>query len=500
LQEIGKDPIFQGEVDTNRATLTFPAMRLIVLLFCFLSLVPLAFAKGDRLNYIIFHIDDLGWRDLGCYGSRDYETPNIDKMAGRGMRFTNAYAACAVCSPTRAALLTGRHPYRIGITDWIRSKFQGGRIPADKSAPSKWVGGKNREVSCPPNPLWMEHEEVTLAEMLKEAGYKTCHIGKWHLGAEEWYPETQGFDLNHGGCDYGQPPSYFDPYVKNRQGDIPTLPPKKTGEYLTDREAAEADDFIEEYKDEPFFLHMAHYAVHTPIQAKEKLTKKYAKKKVKQGKPEYAAMIESVDDSVGKVYEELKQNKIHRKTVIIFTSDNGGLIANGITSNAPLRSGKGYPYEGGIRVPSIVYWPGVTERKTESNYPITSVDYFATICAAEELPLPKGLEIDGINLLPILGRRRPSLDRDTLFWHFPHYRGGVVPYSIVRNHSDKLIVRYASEKRYELFDLKSDPSERRDVAEENPRLVRKLAAVLDAELKRTGAKVPQPNPAYSSTN
>ena len=215
----------------------------------------LAGQAARKPNFVLILVDDMGWADTGCYGSHYYETPNIDKLASQGMRFTNAYAACAVCSPTRASIMTGRYPARLGVTDWIRSRFQGGQIPADKKNPTAYVGGKNQKLLCPPNALWMELEEVTIAEALKPAGYVTCHIGKWHLGTDDWYPDKQGFDYNIGGCDYGQPPTYFDPYFRKGQGDIPTLPPRRTGEYLTDREANEAVRFIRE----AMFWHFPHY-------------------------------------------------------------------------------------------------------------------------------------------------------------------------------------------------------------------------------------------------
>jgi arylsulfatase A-like enzyme len=299
-------------------------------------------------NIVFILVDDLGWIDTGCYGSKYYETPNIDKLAAEGMRFTDAYAACAVCSPTRAAVMTGRYPARLGVTDWIRARFQGGIIPENKKNPTEYIGGKNKKLLCPPNALWMELEEITIAEALKPVGYTSCHIGKWHLGADDWYPDRQGFDFNVGGCDFGQPPHYFDPYFRKGQGSIPTLEPRRKGEYLTDREADEAVKFIHNHKDKPFFLYMAHYTVHTPIQAKEDLIEKYkAKPPTNQKNPTYAAMVESLDDAVGRICSALDELDLAENTIIFFTSDNGGLL--GPTNNAPLRSGKGFPYEGGIR-------------------------------------------------------------------------------------------------------------------------------------------------------
>ena len=460
------------------------------------------FANGTtdkKPNIVLILVDDLGWIDTGCYGSKYYETPNIDKLAADGMRFTDAYAACAVCSPTRAAVMTGRYPARLGITDWIRSRFQGGKIPENKKNPTEYVGGKKKKLLCPPNALWMELEEITIAEALKPAGYTSCHIGKWHLGADDWYPDRQGFDFNIGGCDFGQPPTYFDPYSRKGQGAIPTLEPRRNGEYLTDREADEAVKFIHNHKDKSFFLYMAHYAVHTPIQAKKDLIEKYKlKPPTNQKNPTYSAMVESLDDAVGRICSALEELDLAENTIIFFTSDNGGLL--GPTNNAPLRSGKGFPYEGGIREPLIVRWPKVIKPGTVSHEPVTSVDYFPTICQAAGVPLPNDRDIDGVSLLGHLksnGTR--ELNRHALYWHFPHYRGNVVPYSIIREGSWKLIKRYEG-KPFELFNLKSDISEENDLSEIYPTKTRQLDAKLRRWLRLAGAKLPKPNPNYDSNN
>ncbi|MCP4613845.1 MAG: sulfatase [Planctomycetes bacterium] len=450
-------------------------------------------------NFVFILVDDLGWIDTGCYGSKYYETPHIDKLAADGMRFTDAYAACAVCSPTRAAVMTGRYPARLGVTDWIRSRFQGGKIPENKKNPTEYIGGKNKKLLCPPNALWMELEEITIAEALKPAGYTSCHIGKWHLGADDWYPDRQGFDFNIGGCDYGQPPNYFDPYFRKGQGAIPTLEPRRKGEYLTDREADEAVKFIHNHKDKPFFLYMAHYTVHTPIQAKKDLIEKYkAKPPTNQKNPTYAAMVESLDDAVGRICSTLDELDLAENTIIFFTSDNGGLL--GPTNNAPLRSGKGFPYEGGIREPLIVRWPKVIKSGTLSNEPVTSVDYFPTICHAAGVPLPNDRDIDGVSLLGHLQSNGTlELNRHAIYWHFPHYRGNVVPYSIIREGSWKLIKRYEG-KPFELFNLKSDISEENDLSKIYPTKIRQLDAKLRRWLRLTGAKLPKPNPDYDSNN
>ena len=460
------------------------------------------FANGNtdkKPNIVLILVDDLGWIDTGCYGSKFYETPNIDKLAAEGMRFTDAYAACAVCSPTRAAVMTGRYPARLGVTDWIRARFQGGKIPENKKNPTKYVGNKNKKLLCPPNALWMELEEITIAEALKPAGYTSCHIGKWHLGSDDWYPDRQGFDFNVGGCDFGQPPNYFDPYSRKGQGPIPTLKPRDEGEYLTDREADEAVKFIHNHKNKPFFLYMAHYTVHTPIQAKKDLIKKYKlKPPTNQKNPTYAAMVESLDDAVGKICSALDELDLTENTIIFFTSDNGGLL--GPTNNAPLRSGKGYPYEGGIREPLIVRWPKVIKPGTVSHEPVTSVDYFPTICQAAGVPLPNNRDIDGVSLLGHLKSNGTlELNRHALYWHFPHYRGSIVPYSIIREGSWKLIKRYEG-KPFELFNLKSDISEESDLSEIYPTKTRQLDAKLRRWLRLTGAKLPKPNPNYDPNN
>ncbi|MCP4848059.1 MAG: sulfatase [Verrucomicrobiaceae bacterium] len=471
--------------------------RLFLSVFALVACLSMTSGAVEKPNFILINVDDLGWTDLGCFGSKFYETPHIDGLAEDGMRFTDAYAACAVCSPTRAAIMTGRYPARLGVTDWIRARFQGGKIPEDKKNPSRWVGGKGNKVLCPANALWMESSELTIAELLNSAGYRSCHIGKWHLGADDWYPEKQGFDENYGGCDYGQPPSYHDPFNNKRLEGIYGLPGRKKGQYLTDRESDEALGFIERNKDRPFFLYFANYAVHTPIQAKQSLLEKYQEKakqvKGRQKNAAYATMVESVDQAVGRIRAKLEELKISGNTVIIFTSDNGGLL--GPTDNAPLRSGKGNPYEGGIRVPLIVHWPDITRAESVSAVPVSSVDYLPTICRAAGIKPPAGVGIDGIDLMPVI-KGGDSLGRENIFWHFPHYRGRIMPYSIVRSGSWKLLKRYAG-KPYELFNLAEDIGEKEELSEKMPDKVKELDAKLGEWLKETGAKVPRLNPDYA---
>ena len=456
--------------------------------------------RNNSTNFIIILVDDLGWTDLACYGSRYYETPNIDRLAAGGMRFTNAYAACAVCSPTRAAVMTGRYPARIGVTDWIRPWYDSIRKKYPPGNSPGYVGDSTNKLLCPRNPYWMELDELTLAEALKPAGYTTCHIGKWHLGDKEWFPDKQGFDKNIGGCDLGAPPSYFDPYYKEKKGAIPTLKPRKEGEYLTDRESDEAVRFIRQNKDNPFFLYLAHYAVHAPIQAKDSISAKYKlKQTTNQRNPTYAAMIQSVDESVGRITSTLDNLGLTENTVIIFASDNGGLSTilrlDGPTDNSPLRSGKGYPYEGGIRVPLIIRWKNIIKAGTLSDEPVNSIDYFPTILSIAGLDLPGDRVIDGMNLLPIL-TKSGHLDREALFWHFPHYRyRDVVPYSIIRAGEWKLIKRYEG-KAFELYNLNDDIEEKFDLSEKMKDKVNNLDLKLTDWLKSAGAKMPMENPEY----
>lgn len=472
------------------------------LVLCLLGSIAFA-ADTPKPNVIVILVDDLGWMDLSCQGSDYYQTPAIDQIAREGMRYTNGYAACAVCSPTRAALQTGRYPHRVGVTDWIRSRFQRGQLGTPDQNPIAFVGGKNNAFLCPPNPYWMEHEEVTIAEALKGRGYQCGYIGKWHLGDPAWYPPGQGYDENKGGCDYGQPPSYFDPYNQPkgrhqslRQG-IHNLPGRKKGEYLTHREGDEAEDLIRAWhqKKQPFFLMLGHYAVHTPIQALPEVAAKYKREK-KPNNAKYAAMVESVDDSTRQILATLKELKIDENTLLIFTSDNGGLDHNGSpTENAPLRSGKGYAYEGGIRVPFLVRWPGVIPAGKVSDMPVCSIDVYPTVVEASGPLPPSDRVLDGLSLLPHLkSGGTTELERDELLWHFPHYRHKPGPYSIIRKGNYKLIKFWAGP--HELFDLSKDLGETRNLAAEMPEKVVELDALLLKRLQETGAKLPRKNPAY----
>ncbi|NOX56451.1 MAG: sulfatase [Planctomycetes bacterium] len=473
-----------------------------------MALVETTEAADRPPNVVLILVDDLGWADVGCYGSVFHETPHIDQLARQGMKFTQGYAACAVCSPTRASILTGRYPARIGVTDWIHQGPNERKAEAEGRLLEGFVRARSRKLLTPINGAFLPHEEVTLAEMLKPLGYVSCHIGKWHLGGsgwgeKSWLPTDQGFDFNIGGTRFGSPGSYYDPFPNGPTYPRTAMKARKTGEYLADREADEAVRFIRDNKDQPFFLYMAHYAVHAPIQPKKDLLDKYLKKPKTTGQrcPEYATMVESVDLAVGRILATLDELNLAENTIVIFTSDNGGashVRCRGIpaTDNSPLRLGKGFPYEGGVRVPFVFRWPGRIPAGTVCGTPICSIDLVPTICEAVGATLPKDRTIDGISLLPLL-TQSGSIDRQALYWHFPHYWWGtnVRPYSIIRDGDWKLIRHYET-GRIELYNLANDLGETNDMAESRPDLVRRLSAKLDGWLTSVGAKLPKPNPDY----
>jgi arylsulfatase A-like enzyme len=443
---------------------------------------------AGRTNIVLFLIDDLGWRDIGANGSTYYQTPNIDRLAREGARFTDAYAACAVCSPTRAAILTGKYPARLLLTDWLPS---GRWNPKAKLQSGRFVRG-------------LPVEELTLAEALREGGYRTASIGKWHLGSEPFsLPEHHGFDVNIAGNAHGAPGSYFFPYAgdwkipaTDQRATWNVLPDGQPGEYLTDRLTDEAVKFIRASLEKPFFLYFPHYGVHTPLEGKKDLVAKYERvpEAQRQGKPEYAAMVESVDDSVGRVLATLKELGLDQNTLVIFTSDNGGFC--NATSNAPLRANKGAYYEGGIRVPLIIKWPGVTKPGWVSAEPVTSSDLYPTCLAAAGLPLRPNQHLDGLNLQPLLASGT-SLGRKSLFWHFPHYNEhpSSVPCSVVRRGPWKLIETFDPEG-VELYNLADDLSEAKNLAAAKPELVSDLRGELEAWRKEVGAEMMRPNPDY----
>ncbi len=440
----------------------------------------LIFAAEPKTNVIVILADDLGWADLSCYGNPFHETPHLDQMAKEGVRFTNAYSACTVCSPTRAALLSGQYPARLRVTDWIP-----GHIPANAKLNS---------------PDWIKQLPLntnTIAEYFSKQGYFCASVGKWHLGNEDSYPEKHGFLVNIAGTNKGQPPSYFSPY------NIATLPDGPKGEYITDRLTDEVIKLIDQNVAKPFFIYLPHFAVHTPLQAKEQLVAKYKAKAGLKTSPVYAAMLESLDESVGRIRNHLKSKKLDQNTTVIFTSDNGGLsdlFNNGTrrpgpTSNLPLRLGKGSPYEGGTRVPFIVCSSKISKAGKISKVPVMSIDILPTVLEIGLGQKPEGIS-DGKSIVPAL-QGAETLGRDELFWHYPHYHpGGATPYSAVRQNNWKLIHTYEKNK-FELYNLETDPYETQDVSGSETTLVKTLSARLDAWRKDVAAQPPVPNPKYN---
>jgi arylsulfatase A len=430
------------------------------------------------LNFVVILIDDLGWRDVGAYGHRWHETPNIDRLAREGMRFTNAYAACPVCSPTRASLLTGKYPARIGLTNFLVGR--------------KWP---------PESPIvpveWTTHlplEEVTVAEMLKGLGYVTGHVGKWHLGPIPGYlPEKQGFDVNVAGGHWGTPPSWFAPFKNSQLKDGPE------GEYLVERLAGEAEKFIETNKNRPFYLQLWDYNVHIPLRGKAGLVEKYRNKPPPEGSSGrhhavYGAMCEAMDQSVGRVMRKLEELGIADRTVVIFTSDNGGLAVreggSQPTTNEPLRNGKGFLHEGGIRVPFIVRCPKLIKAGTTCDVPVTSPDLLPTLWElAGGDPAKLAKERDGLSIAPLL-KGGAALEREAIYWHYPHYANqGGEPGSAVRWRDWKYIRNY-EDGSAELYDLSADVSEKNNLAEKRADVAGEMGKRLDAWLREVGAKIP----------
>ena len=460
----------------------------VFLITCFFTL---SVAAADRSNVVMFLVDDLGWSDLSCQGSDYYKTPNIDALAKSGVRFTNAYAACAVCSPTRAAILTGKYPARLLLTQWL---------PAGRWDSEKHKMQEGRFLRSLPL------EEITLAEALRDSGYATWHIGKWHLGGAPFsLPQHHGFDVNIAGDDHGAPGSYFFPF--KGKWTLPTTgisvpkqayPGGEKGDFLTDCLTDEAIGLIKtRNKSKPFFLYFPYYAVHTPIQGKSDLMKHYESvpKEDQQGKPGYAAMIESVDQSVGRVMAALREQGLEENTLIVFTSDNGGFA--GATDNAPLRANKGSHYEGGIRVPLIFAGAGVgLDAPNGLDLPVHSCDLYPTILAFTQTPLR---ECDGRNLAPLLTGWGdvPYPEDHPLFWHYPHYNRhpSSSPVSVIRRGPWKLI-EFLESGETELYHLEKDIGESENLAHTKPELAAQLMQQLQDWKQSVRADPMTPNPLY----
>ena len=448
-------------------------VKIFITVFTFSLLF--SFKVLSKPNVLFILIDDMGWMDLGCQGNKNLRTPNIDNLAKGGMRFTDAYAPAPVCSPTRAAIITGQSPARLQITNHL--PHQDRFTPKDsKLLPAKML-----------NHLSLESE--TLAERLKkDAHYATAFIGKWHLytGRDKKYnPLNQGFDINIGGCSYGGPPTFFDPYR------IDFLPDRKEGEYLPNRLADEAIAFISEQnsKDKPFFVALWNYTVHWPMEAPDKLVEKYKNLPVKGYRDHrYAAMIEAMDIAIGKVLKSLDDLNITEETLVIFTSDNGPF--GGVGDASPLRADKGHLYEGGIRVPLIVRWPGKVEAGEVEETPVILTDLHPTILAATGLDLNSTIPNDGHNLLPLL-QGKEKLKNRAVYWHYPNFafhrdnRLG----SAIREGDHKLIHFYDTDS-VELYNLKNDIGEKNDLSGKMPQLASRLKNKLKVWLQDSGAVMP----------
>ncbi len=466
-------------------------------------------------NVIFILVDDMGWKDLGVYGSTFYESPNIDKLASQGMQFMDAYASSPVCSPSRSSIMTGQYPVNTGMTDWIPGVSRNRQPQPDL---------KLIEQSIVDN---LPKSNTSLGQAFKNNGYATCYSGKWHLGeTQEYWPEAEGFDYNYGGWSAGNPRAegmkgYFSPYNNPKLKDGPK------GEFLTDRLTTETIDFIKNQAKagKPFFADLSFYAVHEPVEAKEKYIEKFKdkahrlgldtmqqfakdadwmqgnpsfKERIVQADPVYAGLIYTVDENVGLIMATLKELGIEDNTIVVFSSDNGGLSTaeRSPTTNYPLRYGKGWNYEGGVRVPLIVKWPGVTKAGSVSSFPIVNTDFYPTFLEMAGLPQMLQQTKDGVSMVPLL-KGEKSIDQKEIFWHYPHYGNqGGSPASSVRMGDWKLIQFY-SDNHVELYNLRIDIEERRDLARAFPDKTADLLGRLNSWKKSTNAKTPLINPYYN---
>lgn len=477
---------------------------LAAVLFCLaVPLATLCAAEGQGLskpNILFILVDDYGIMDVGIEGSSFYETPSINALAQSGMRFTQGYSGCQVCSPSRASIMLGKYPARHGITDWI------GAQTGEAFARQRRV-----RLLAPEYVHNLPAAETTLAEALKEAGYTTFFAGKWHLGSEGSWPEDHGFDINKGGWDVGSPiGGYFAPW-KN-----PNLPSGPPGESLTQRLATETISFIEKHQDRPFLAYLSFYAVHGPIQTTKPLWSKYRDKASQsaapaerfkidrtlpvrqvQDNPVYAGLVESMDTAVGRVLARLEELGLDKKTIVCFTGDNGGVTSGDSFSSSalPYRGGKGRQWEGGIRVPFYIRAPGVAAPGSTCDTPVTGTDFYPTILELAGLPLKPQQHVDGASLVPLL--KGGKIAARPLFWHYPHYGNqGGEPSSIIRDGDWKLI-HYWEDGRNELYHLPDDVGEERDLAAQEAERTERLWAQLEAWLHQTGARIPVPNPNYT---
>ena len=433
-----------------------------------------------RPNVVFFLIDDLGFGDLDCYGNTFAETPHIDRLRREGMLFTQAYASAPVCSPGRAAILTGLTPARLHLTQWIPGTLY-----------------PHKKLSEAPSALHLDLAVPTLPERMRQAGYHTAAIGKWHLGGQGYLPENFGFDLNIAGDEHGSPPSYFGPFAfHNLTGYTPH-------DYLTEVLTAKMEDYIAQAAAHgPFFLYMAEYAVHIPLQARQAMIEKYRRKNGGRDEPDpvYAAMVESTDIALGSLRAALERAGIAQNTIIVLTSDNGGVGFQGrnlhrIANNGGLRAGKGFLYEGGIHEPLLVHWPGVTQPGSTCSVPVIGADFLPTLLSAAGAAAPDS-PCDGLDFTPLL-RGDHSLQRDSLFWHYPHYSDqGGTPTGAIRQGDWKLI-EFFEDDHIELYNLALDPGEQYNFASSFAARAEDLRAQLHRWRASVGAAMPSPNPAFN---
>ncbi|WP_321473058.1 sulfatase [uncultured Paludibaculum sp.] len=445
------------------------------------------------MNVLFILADDLGWADLACYGSSFHETPNLDAFARTAIQFTNAYASAPVCSPTRAALLTGKSPARLGMTTWHEASMD---PPLNRPMlPAKSDGNL---------PL----SEISLAKLYRQAGYRTAHVGKWHLGTAGYYPEAHGFDLNVGGTFWGAPQTFFYPFSGDQRygGEfryVPGLSGAKAGDYLPDLLAGAVLNELEDHGGKPFFLNYWDHSVHTPIEAPQDLVEKFQRKLQPHRthrNPAYAAMLARYDYNVGRVLDHLRTSGLDRNTIVVFTSDNGGYTEKfdgvQVTNNLPLRSGKGALYEGGLRVPLMIRVPGLTPAGATCDAPVISTDFYPTLQALSGLGVGTRT-LDGVSIADLLanpGGRPPERD---LCFHFPHYYPTTTPVSAIRAGSWKLL-EYLDGGQVELYDLREDPGEIQDVSTKLPDVVRTLRQRLAGWRNDVGARMPAVNPDFKS--
>lgn len=455
----------------------------------FLKLLLLLATPGsliaqEKPNFVFLLVDDLGWGDFGCYGATFYETPHIDELAKDGMLFTNGYAACTVCSPSRAAILSGCYPARLHLTDWIAGHKR-----------------TNAILNIPDWKMKLDHERVLLPEALKEADYATAFLGKWHLmpigqpDFEKHYPTSHGFDLNVGGREWGQPKGpgkYFSPFG------MPGLDDGKKGDFLTDKLTDAAVQFLDDKKGNPFLLYFSYYTLHGPIMAPPALVEKYTEKaktfdnkKNENLNPKRAGMVEALDNSVGRIVAKLDELGIADNTVIILTGDNGGDYDN---TTAGLRDYKGFSHEGAVREPFVVKWPGKIAAGSTCDEMVIGTDFYPTMLEMAGLPLKPKVHKDGVSILPLLNGSAKTLERDTLSWHYPHYHR-TLPYGAIREGDWKLI-EFFEDGALELFHLKKDPNETTNLAKKNPAKAQDLLKKLAAWRESVGAQMPVKNPNY----